>query len=287
MTIATLNIIHYDALIRTALKEDLPYGSDITGSVCNLSDIQTSVSLISREDGIVAGLDCALHVFKILDPQIDITKKVNDGDTVYKNNILATLSGSAQTILQGERVALNILSHLSGIATLTHSYVRTISHTHARIAGTRKTLPGLRNLQKYAIQCGGGLPHRYGLNDAIMIKDNHIAMLGGDVKTALHQAYTHKPHTQTIEIEVDTLDQLKDVLSTDYADIVLLDNMDATKLTKAVAMIDGKIIAEASGGINIDTVADIAETGVDIISVGALTHSAPALDIGVDFIKQN
>ena len=194
---------------------------------------------------------------------------------------LAVIEGPAIAILSGERVALNFLGHLSGIATLTAAYAAKIAHTKAKITDTRKTTPGLRALEKYAVRCGGGVNHRFGLDDAVLIKDNHIAVAGG-VGKALDAARAAVGHLVKVEIEVDTLDQLKQVLANGKADVVLLDNMDTKTLRDAVALCKGKIVTEASGGVTLETVAAIAKTGVDVISSGALTHSAPSLDVALD-----
>ncbi len=204
-----------------------------------------------------------------------------DGDAVKANTTLATIEGAAIAILSGERVALNFLGHLSGIATLTAAYVAKVAHSSAKITDTRKTTPGLRALEKYAVRCGGGVNHRFGLDDAVLIKDNHIAVAGG-VKPALEAARAAVGHLVKVEIEVDGLDQLREVLASGKADVVLLDNMDLKTLREAVALCRGKITTEASGGVTLETVAAIAETGVDVISSGALTHSAPSLDVALD-----
>jgi nicotinate-nucleotide pyrophosphorylase (carboxylating) len=275
-----------DGFIKQALQEDMPHGHDLTTALTVPSDKVVKAVLNTRQTGIIAGVEIVVRVFEILDPSIQITINKNSGDKVDKNDVIISLKGSAHTIFKGERVALNILSHLSSIATLAHRFVEKTKGTTARITCTRKTLPGLRIFQKFAVQCGGGYPHRYGLDDAIMIKDNHIAATGG-IQNALDAANQNKSHMKIIEIEVDTLEQLRQVLDHGGAHCVLLDNMDIKTLTQAVEMVGDKMITEASGGINIDTVADIASTGVGYISVGALTHSAPILDIGLDLEIQS
>ena len=229
----------------------------------------------------LAGLACAAQSFHALDPNVSFRAKTRDGAKLAANETIAEIEGPAIAVLSGERVALNFVGHLSGIATLTAAYVAKVAHTGAKIVDTRKTLPGLRALEKYAVRCGGGVNHRFGLDDAVLIKDNHIAVAGG-VALALKAARAAAGHLVKVEIEVDSLDQLAEVLKAGGADIVLLDNMDAATLKRAVEMARGKVALEASGGVTLETVAKIAETGVDVISVGALTHSAPALDVALD-----
>jgi nicotinate-nucleotide pyrophosphorylase (carboxylating) len=232
----------------------------------------------SRRDGVAAGIKVAEMVFKNIDPSLNVTIFVKSGERVKPGTDFLSVEGSAASILSAERTALNFVTHLSGIATHTRRYVDLVAHTDATILDTRKTLPGLRALQKYAVASGGGTNHRFGLYDAILIKDNHIAVAGG-IASALDAV---KGRSEKIEIEVDTLDQLQDVLDHGGAQVVLLDNMDIPTLTRAVAMAKRRILTEASGGVNLDTVRSIAETGVDYISIGAITHSAPALDVGLD-----
>jgi nicotinate-nucleotide pyrophosphorylase (carboxylating) len=230
---------------------------------------------------VVAGLPLVEAVFHKLDAAIDITAHARDGAKVAGKTALLTVSGPARAILAGERTALNFLGHLSGVATATAALVQKVSASKARITCTRKTVPGLRALQKYAVRCGGGFNHRFGLDDAILIKDNHIAVAGG-VAQALARARAVAGHLVKIEIEVDTLAQLDEVLSAGGADVVLLDNMDIATLREAVKKIDGRLVTEASGGVTLATVAAIADTGVDYISSGAITHSAPQLDVALD-----
>lgn len=228
----------------------------------------------------LCGTATALTAFQLIDPEIKYDNILIDTALVNSGDIIARINGSATSILAAERVALNFLGHLSGISTLTAEYVSQISHTHAKICDTRKTTPNLRALEKYAVACGGGVNHRFGLDDAILIKDNHIAVAGG-VAAALRAAKQKIGHLVKIEIEVDTLDQLHEALS-EGVDVVLLDNMSIPQLAEAVRMINKQALSEASGGISLDTVAAVAETGVNLISVGALTHSAPVLDVGLD-----
>ena len=267
--------------VRRALDEDLGRAGDLTSSATLPEGIRAKAKLVARKAGTLAGLPCAARAFRTLAPNIGFEAKARDGDTVKANTTLALIEGPAIAILSGERVALNFLGHLSGIATLTAAYAAKIAHTKAKITDTRKTTPGLRALEKYAVRCGGGVNHRFGLDDAVLIKDNHIAVAGGVAK-ALDAARSAVGHLVKVEIEVDTLDQLKEVLANGKADVVLLDNMKPETLREAVALCKGKIIAEASGGVTLETVAAIAETGVDVISSGALTHSAPSLDVALD-----
>ena len=267
--------------VKRALDEDLGRAGDVTSSATLPEGIQAKAKLVARKAGTISGLPCAARAFRSLAPNIKFDAMARDGDTVKANTTLAAISGPAIAILSGERVALNFLGHLSGIATLTAAYVAKVAHSGAKITDTRKTTPGLRALEKYAVRCGGGVNHRFGLDDAILIKDNHIAVSGG-VKAALDAARAAAGHLVKVEIEVDRLDQLKEVLASGKADVVLLDNMDLKTLREAVALCKGKLVTEASGGVTLETVAAIAETGVDVISSGALTHSAPSLDVALD-----
>jgi nicotinate-nucleotide pyrophosphorylase (carboxylating) len=267
--------------VKRALDEDLGRAGDVTSSATLPEGIQAKAKLVARKAGTIAGLPCAARAFRTLAPNIKFEAKARDGDSVKANTALATIEGPAIAILSGERVALNFLGHLSGIATLTAAYAARIAHTKAKITDTRKTTPGLRALEKYAVRCGGGVNHRFGLDDAVLIKDNHIAVAGG-VGKALDAARSAVGHLVKVEIEVDTLDQLKQVLANGKADVVLLDNMDVKTLRDAVALCKDKIVTEASGGVTTETVAAIAETGVNVISSGALTHSAPSLDVALD-----
>jgi nicotinate-nucleotide pyrophosphorylase (carboxylating) len=230
---------------------------------------------------VIAGLPLAVAVFQKLSPDISVEAHVRDGATVAAGIHVLTLSGPARAILTGERTALNFVGRLSGVATLTADYVRHTAGTRMRICCTRKTTPGLRALEKYAVRCGGGFNHRFGLDDAILIKDNHIAVAGG-IRPVLERARTHVGHLVKIEIEVDTLAQLREVLDTGLADVVLLDNMDHATLKEAVSMAKGRVVLEASGGVTQGSIAAIAATGVDYASAGALTHSAPNFDVALD-----
>ncbi|MCC3243847.1 carboxylating nicotinate-nucleotide diphosphorylase [Methylocystis sp. WRRC1] len=266
--------------VRAALAEDLGRAGDVTTQATIPAKAGARALIAAREAGVIAGLPLARMAFRLMDDAVGFERWVDDGATVARGDVIARIEGPARAILSAERVALNYLGRLSGIASLTANYVKRISHTKARICDTRKTTPLLRAFEKYAVRCGGGANHRFGLDDAVLIKDNHIAVAGGVVE-ALRAAKAHVGHLVKIEIEVDTLEQLQEVLQ-EGADAVLLDNMSPDVLRKAVTLVDGRMICEASGGVNLDTVAAIAETGVDLISVGALTHSAPVLDLGLD-----
>ena len=266
--------------VRAALLEDLGRAGDITTLATIPEGTVATASIAARTAGVICGLALAREAFRIMDPTVAVECRIEDGARARAGDRIARIDGSARAILSAERVALNYLGRLSGVATLTDRYVQLVAHTRARICDTRKTTPLLRALEKYAVRCGGGANHRFGLDDAILIKDNHIAVAGG-VAAALRAAKSAAGHLVRIEIEVDTLEQLGEVIA-EGADAVLLDNMPTDMLRAAVAMVDGAMICEASGGVSLETVAAIAETGVDVISVGALTHSAPALDLGLD-----
>lgn len=280
MSALFINPLQIETMVRAALDEDLGRAGDITSLATIPADRQATAQFILRKPGTIAGLAFAETAFRLLDPAIAFESMAQDGDTLDAHTALARVSGPAIAILSGERVALNYLGRLSGIASLTARYVKAVEGTKAKIVCTRKTTPGLRAAEKYAVKCGGGANHRFGLDDAVLIKDNHIAVAGGIVP-ALRAAKEAVGHLVKIEIEVDTLEQLRDVI-TEGADVVLLDNMGPDTLREAVGMIGGRMKSEASGGVNLETVRAIAESGVDMISVGALTHSAPVLDIGLD-----
>lgn len=245
------------------------------------ADATATVRLVSREPGVVAGLPVAQLAWELLDPSVRLDVHLPDGSRVAPGDAIAAITGPARALLTGERVALNFLGHLSGVATGTASIADAIAHTAAKVTDTRKTIPGLRALQKYAVTCGGGSNHRFGLDDAVLIKDNHIAVAGG-VRQAVEAARTGVGHLVKIEVEVDTLEMLAELLEVG-ADVVLLDNMDPDELRRAVELVDGRMITEASGRITPETAVPIAEAGVDLLSVGWLTHSARVLDIGLDF----
>lgn len=270
--------------ISEALAEDLGLAGDITTDATVATTATARAVIAARKPGIVAGLDLAEAAFRALDDACTFERAVNDGTAVVAAGEVARISGSARALLSAERVALNFLCHMSGIASLTRRYVEAIEGTRAKIVDTRKTNPGLRAFEKYAVRCGGGQNHRWGLFDAILIKDNHIVAAGGIAK-AVAAARARAGHTVKIEVEVDSLDQLTEVLR-HPVDAVLLDNMTPDTMRKAVALVGGRVVTEASGGVSLDTVRTIAETGVDLISVGALTHSAPILDLGLDFLPE-
>ena len=270
-----------EPLVRAALAEDFGLGGDITSEATVPAGTRASATLAARTAGVLAGLDAALLAFTLLDPDMTIDVRRRDGDRLAAGDAIATLSGDARAILGGERTALNLLSHLSGIATATAAYVAASGGSCA-ISETRKTLPGLRALEKYAVRAGGGANHRLRLDDAVLIKDNHIAIAGG-VVPALEAVRARIGHLVKVEVEVDTLAQLDELLRhAALADAVLLDNFSIEDLREAVKRIAGRLVIEASGGITLDTVAAVAATGVDLISLGALTHSVKALDIGLD-----
>jgi len=281
MNLAPLPNIMIEQAVRAALLEDLGRAGDITSDAVIPAAAQARVAMVAREAGVAAGLDFCKAAFALVDPAIVFTPHLVDGGRLFPGDVLAEISGPARGILTGERVALNFLGHLSGIASATRGIADAIAHTHAKISCTRKTTPGLRFAEKYAVRAGGGANHRFGLDDAILIKDNHIAIAGG-VGAAIEAARATIGHLVKIEVEVDTLEQLDEALR-HKPDAVLLDNMTPDMLCEAVARIGGRAIAEASGRINAATAPVIAETGVDLISAGWLTHSAKVLDIGLDF----
>ncbi|MBX2804586.1 MAG: carboxylating nicotinate-nucleotide diphosphorylase [Hyphomicrobiales bacterium] len=270
------------AALDMAFAEDLGLASDITSNFTIPADTYTNAQIAARRPGRIAGLPIAEAAFRRLDPDVSFESIVADGADVEAGGAIACIRGKARSILSAERVALNYLGHLSGIATATRAYAKAIEGANAKICCTRKTTPGLRAFEKYAVLAGGGANHRFGLFDAVLIKDNHIVAAGG-IGPAIERARQGTGHLVKIEVEVDTLDQLAEVLR-HAVDVVMLDNMNPADLRKAVQMCSGRNIAlEASGGVTLDTVRAIAETGVDMISSGALTHSAPVLDIGLDF----
>ena len=268
-------------LVEAALMEDLGRRGDVTSQATIPADMQAQLQIKARQAGVICGMDLARLSFALIDEQIEFIAKVNDGATVEAGTVLATVRGNARNLLTAERTALNFMTHLSGIATDTKKIVDSVAEYPTQITCTRKTIPGLRIIQKYAVRCGGGRNHRLGLDDAILIKDNHIA-IAGNIKTAIQQAQNFAGHLIPIEVEVDTLGQLEQALEAGV-NLVLLDNMAPEVLSKAVAMCKGRAKTEASGGITPETVQAVAETGVDFIAMGYLTHSTTALDIGLDF----
>jgi nicotinate-nucleotide pyrophosphorylase (carboxylating) len=281
MNLPELNPLLVEEAVRAALAEDFGRAGDITSQATIPASAQARAVIAARKKpGVLAGLGLARKAFELVDPSLRFEALARDGDHFAPGAVLARIEGSARGILSAERVALNFLGRLCGIATLTSHYAEAVAPTKAKICCTRKTTPGLRAFEKYAVRCGGGVNHRFGLDDAVLIKDNHIAVAGG-VAPALRASKAFVGHLVKIEIEVDTLDQLREVLA-EGADAVLLDNMTPAQLREAVAMIGGRMKAEASGGIHLDGLREVAETGVDLISSGALTHSAPVLDLGLD-----
>jgi nicotinate-nucleotide pyrophosphorylase (carboxylating) len=286
----TTSLLHPDAFLSPlaideaatrALEEDLGRAGDVTSIATIPEPTKAHAVMVARQAGVIAGLPLALAVFRKLCAEVQLQAYVRDGAAVAAGVHLMTISGPARAVLSGERTALNFVGRLSGIATLTSTHVRKTAGTRLRICCTRKTTPGLRALEKYAVRCGGGFNHRFGLDDAILIKDNHIAVAGG-IKPVLERARAHAGHLVSIEIEVDTLAQLREVLDTGLADAVLLDNMGIATLSEAVKMARARVVLEASGGVTLNSIAEIAATGVDYVSSGALTHSAPNFDVALD-----
>lgn len=270
-----------EPLVRAALLEDLGRAGDITSDSIIDPGTHATVQLVSREPGVVAGTACAVLAWQLVDPRIEVRIERGDGSRVEAGSVIGTMSGPARGLLTGERVALNFLGHLSGVATGTATIADAIAHTRAMVCDTRKTVPGLRALQKHAVRAGGGANHRFGLDDAVLIKDNHIAV-AGSVEEAVRRARANAGHMVKIEVEVDNLDQLRELVTL-RVDAVLLDNMGPQMLRDAVGIVDGRMITEASGRITPATAVPLAEAGVDLISVGWLTHSARVLDIGLDY----
>jgi nicotinate-nucleotide pyrophosphorylase (carboxylating) len=267
--------------VAAALAEDLGQAGDITTDPIVAAEAGGAADIVARQTGVIAGLDLAAASFKALDGKAVFTRYVADGAKVEPGTAVARVEGKTRALLSAERVALNFLGHLSGIASLTARYVAAVKGTKARIACTRKTTPGLRAFEKYAVRAGGGVNHRFGLYDAVLVKDNHIAA-AGSLAEAVTRVRARTGHLVKVEVEVDSLAQLEEALRFPI-DAVLLDNMDPATLSQAVALVDGRVQTEASGGVNLDTGGKIAACGVDLISVGALTHSAPCLDLGLDW----
>lgn len=274
-----------EPLIRSALAEDLGRAGDLTTDSVIPAEAQAAFALTARDDGVVAGLELARVAFALTDVGVRFTARTQDGDRVGPGTVLAEVTGPARGIITGERVALNFLGHLSGIATATAGIADAIAHTKARVCCTRKTTPGLRAVEKYAVRAGGGVNHRFGLDDAVLIKDNHIAV-AGSIAEAVRRVRREVGHLVSIEVEVDTLDQLEELLG-DPVDAVLLDNMGPEMTAEAVRRVAGRMSTEASGRVTAQTAPALAEAGVDLISAGWITHSAPTLDIGLDEITQN
>jgi len=281
MPVNPLPAIMIEPLVRAALLEDLGRAGDLTSDAIAPDDLAATALLVARQAGVVAGLDLAALAFRLIEQRIEIVRERGDGDQVGPGDTIAVVHGPARAMLSAERTALNFLCRLSGIASATAALVAAVRGEKARIVCTRKTTPLLRAIEKYAVRAGGGANHRFGLDDAVLIKDNHIAIAGG-VRPAIESARAGVGHLVKIEVEVDTLAQLKEAVATGV-DAVLLDNMSVEELREAVAVVAGRVVTEASGGVTPETARAIAATGVDLISVGWLTHSAPGLDIGLDF----
>lgn len=274
-----------EPVVRLALAEDLGRAGDVTAAACIPAEARMTAAFTARKPGVLAGIDAVRLAVTAMDAAARVDLRHRDGEAFEAGTVLAVVEANARAFLSAERTALNLLGRLSGVATLTRAYVEAVAGTGARIADTRKTTPGLRALEKHAVACGGGLNHRFGLDDAILIKDNHVAVCGG-VGQAVRRARAFAPHLMKVEVEVDGLDQLDQVLALlpegAGPDVVMLDNFSLADLREAVRRVAGRLTLEASGGVDLNTVRAIAETGVDVISVGALTHSAPNLDIGLD-----
>lgn len=278
----TLNQFYVDNLIKTALLEDINY-VDITTDYLIPEEQEGEAHFLAKADGVLCGIEVAMRVFTLIQPDFQYEIFIKDGEPVKKGDIIANVKGKTRTILKGERTALNLLQHMSGIASMTNRIVKLVEGTNASIADTRKTLPGMRPLQKYAVTVGGGKNHRYNLSDAAMLKDNHIDA-GGGITNAVTKLKERLGHMAKVELEVRTLEELKEALSVDV-DVIMLDNMDNETMKQAVEIADGKALLEASGGITEETIRGVAETGVDIISIGALTHSVKAFDISLKIVK--
>lgn len=276
-----LSPLEIDDAVTRALAEDLGRAGDVTSIATVPIGTPSRTVLVARKAGTIAGLPLVAAALRKLSPEIELKPEARDGDAVKAKAVLMHITGDARAVLSAERVALNFLGHLSGIATATAAFVARVGKHKTRICCTRKTTPGLRALEKYAVRCGGGFNHRFGLDDAILIKDNHIAVAGG-IRAVLERARANAGHLVKIEIEVDSLPQLREVLDCGLADVVLIDNFEVAAMREAVAMVAVRLVIEASGGITLDTIADIAATGVDYASSGALTHSSPSLDVGLD-----
>lgn len=277
-----LNQMYVDNLIKTALLEDINY-IDVTTDYLIDEDQEGAAQFLAKADGVLCGLEVALRVFELIQPDFKAEIFKKDGDVLKKGDIIAKVYGKTRTILKGERTALNLIQHMSGIATATNEAVKLVEGTKASIVDTRKTLPGMRPLQKYAVTVGGGKNHRYNLSDAAMLKDNHVDA-GGGITNAVKKLKSKLGHMTKVELEVRTLDELREALSVDV-DVIMLDNMSNEMMAEAVKITDGKAILEASGGITAETLRGVAETGVDIISIGALTHSVKAFDISLKILK--
>ena len=277
-----LPAFYVDDVIKNAIKEDINYIDEATAFVIP-EDSVTSARFVSKADGVLCGIEIAARVFTLLDPKVEVELLKKDGDEIKKGDLIARFKGKTQALLMGERTALNLVQHLSGVATQTHTAVKLTEGTGVSIADTRKTLPGLRAMQKYAVMCGGGKNHRFNLSDAAMLKDNHIEAGGGILKT-VEKLRRHIGHTVKIEVETRTLDEVKEAVEA-KADIIMLDNMTADETAECVKYIDGRALTEASGNITLENIREKAQCGVDIISMGSLTHSVMAFDISMRIDK--
>lgn len=277
-----LPAFYVDDVIKNAIKEDINYIDEATAFVIP-EDSVTSARFVSKADGVLCGIEIAARVFTLLDPKVEVELFKKDGDEIKKGDLIARFKGKTQALLMGERTALNLVQHLSGVATQTHTAVKLTEGTGVSIADTRKTLPGLRAMQKYAVMCGGGKNHRFNLSDAAMLKDNHIDAGGGILKT-VEKLRRHIGHTVKIEVETRTLDEVKEAVEA-KADIIMLDNMTADETAECVKYIDGRALTEASGNITLENIREKAQCGVDIISMGSLTHSVTAFDISMRIDK--
>ena len=269
-----------ERVVDLALEEDAPFG-DLTSEAFIPAGALATADLVAREPGVLAGAEVFAIAMSRRDFAVKVTSAISDGTTFRTGDVLASVSGPARSVLQAERVALNLVQRMSGIATLTARYVAAVEGTGVRVVDTRKTTPGLRALERHAVACGGGHNHRFSLSDAVLAKDNHLALVD-DVTAAIREAAARLPHTTHIEVEVDSLDQIEPVLASSEVDTIMLDNFSLDDLRAGVEQVAGRVTVEASGGITLDTIADVARTGVDVISVGALTHSARALDLALD-----
>jgi nicotinate-nucleotide pyrophosphorylase (carboxylating) len=267
-----------DNIIINALNEDMPSGDITTDNIID-ENSKSDAKMIAKDSGVIAGLDVAKRVFELLDPEVVFEKKVQEGQWVNKGDVILTLHGNTRALLKGERTALNLLQRMSGIASKTREYADKIKHLKAKVVDTRKTTPGLRILEKYAVRVGGGTNHRFCLSDGVLIKDNHIKAAGG-IKNAINLVRDKIPHTVKIEVETETIDEVLEAID-GKADIIMLDNMGLDIMKEAVKIINGRAIVEVSGNVNLNSIVGIAETGVDIISVGSLTHSVNAFDISM------
>lgn len=272
--------IQYEPLVRQALLEDLGGAGDVTTDSCIPAELLGTGQIVAREAGCLAGVDVAALVFELLDPALEVRREAHDGQLLEKGQTILSFQGPARTILTGERTALNFMGRLSAIATAARKASDRVAGTRARVVCTRKTTPCLRMLEKYAVRCGGGASHRFGLDDGVLIKDNHVALAGG-VREAVSRVRSQTGHMLKVELEVDTLDQLRAALDLPI-DAVLLDNMPPAMLREAVALVGGRVTTEASGGITDTTLREVAETGVDLISMGSLTHSVKCLDLSME-----